>query len=79
MPEAKTKLVNGVRVALTPEEKAEIEAEWAAEDLKPAPDPFEQTTINDPVISALVEEIASRVGATSEQLKAAIKARWESK
>ena len=35
---AKTKLVNGKRVKLTPQEAARIEAEWAANDAKP-PEP----------------------------------------
>ncbi|KKN57914.1 hypothetical protein LCGC14_0557450 [marine sediment metagenome] len=34
---AKTKLVNGIRVDLSREEAAQIEAEWAAEAAKPGP------------------------------------------
>lgn len=79
MPTARTKLVNGVRVDLTQEEIDTIEAEWAANASKPAPDMFREALKSNPLTTALMEELAVRTGLTQKQIEDAVRTRWENK
>lgn len=79
MAEAVTKIVDGVRVPLTPEEKAQIEAEWAANEAEPKPDLFEIEFNGNKLLEAVVEELAGRLGVNIDTIKTAIKTRWLSK
>lgn len=68
------KMVNGVLVALTPEEAARIEAGWAANLAKPKPDPFDQWITGNRYAVAILEQIAIQAGLDFAKVKSDAKA-----
>jgi hypothetical protein len=67
------KCVDGKMVDLTPQEEAAILAEWAANAARPAPTRGERVTARldgDPVLGALIDELAEQRGLTRAALVA---------
>lgn len=70
--------IDGKPVAMSAEEEAQVRAEWAAEDAKPARTKAEKLTdqlSRSPVLSALLDEVADARG----QTRAAVLTRIASK
>jgi hypothetical protein len=72
------KMVNGVRVQLTPEQEAETLAQWEVEQNRPPPD-FEQQELDqmERIMKALVAEIAELKGVAPSQVMQSMKNRMK--
>lgn len=67
------KVVDGVRVECTPEEEAQIRAEWAANDALPRLDPVDSWATSRDYTVLAIREVCKATGVDFEQVKAALK------
>jgi hypothetical protein len=76
-----TKVVNGKRREMSPEEEAEIRAEWAAneERAKNRPPREEQVLAKDLMAQSLIKVIAEETGKSEEEITTRVKALYKSK
>jgi hypothetical protein len=75
------KQVDGVRIEMTPEEEAQIRAEWAAntEKARNRPPREEQVLNKDLMAQSLLQLLSEETGKTVETLTARLKAIYKSK
>lgn len=69
------KIVDGVRIEMTPEEEGRTLAEWAANSSRVDPDPFDQEIT--PLVQAIVQELAAATRRTEIEVMASLKTKWE--
>jgi polyhydroxyalkanoate synthesis regulator phasin len=70
------KILDGIRIELTPEEEAKFLAQQAIDAAKPRPTEFEQK-IQDPMIRSIVQELAVALAQTEQEVTARLKTRFE--
>jgi len=68
-------MVDGVILEMSPEEEASIRAEWAANEARPHPDPFDRQIT--PMLKALAKELAEALRLTEVEVLARLKISWE--
>ena len=62
---------------MSAEEEAETRAKWAEAAAQPVPDPFDVRLAQDPMLQALIAEIAEAKKLTEAEVKTSLKAKWE--
>jgi C4-type Zn-finger protein len=70
------KVVDGIRVEMSPEEEAQTRAEWAANLAKPRISEFDQR-MADPMIKSIVQELAVSLAQTEQEVINRLKTRFE--
>lgn len=75
-----TKVVDGERIEMTPEEEAATRDEWAANEAKAAARPprEEQVVNSDLMAQALIKLLVEETGKTEEELTDRLKAHYKS-
>ena len=69
------RMLDGVKVELTPEQETVFLAQQAVDSAKPVLDQFDSLVKNNVLVDALIQELAPKVGMTETELKDSVKAR----
>jgi hypothetical protein len=71
------KLVNGEKVELSPEEEADVKAEWVKNEARTDLDPFDCEIECSPMLQAIIRELAEMSDRDESTVKAALKDKYK--
>jgi len=71
------KLVNGEQVELSPEEEADVKAEWAKNEAKTELDPFDCEIEGSPMLRAIIRELAEMSDRDESAVISSLRAKYK--